>query len=161
MKKLDKKAYVEKRYDKGHLTIVGLVVAIIALAAVIGGVILFVKGCNASGVWPIMWRIALGIILTLFGGSIGWVAIMILVTANNMINVKDGNVSDVGNSAVGTVNINKCPKCGEKLEDEAEFCHKCGTEVDQLIKCGCGHKNKPLDMLERKIASMLKRNRKL
>ncbi len=142
MKKLDKNAYVEKRYDKGHLTIVGIVVAIIALAGIIGGIALFVSGCTADGVWSIIWRVVLGVILTLFGGSLGWVAIMVLATANSMIRVKDGNVSDVGNSAMGTVNINKCPKCGEKLEDEAEFCHKCGTEVEGYIKCECGHKNK-------------------
>lgn len=142
MKKLDKNAYIEKRYDKGHLTIVGIIVALIAIAGLVGGVWLFVKGCLISGIWSTIWRIALGIVLVFLGGSFGWVAIMILSTANSMINVKNGNVSDVGNSAVGTVNINKCPKCGEKLEDEAEFCHKCGAEVDGYIKCACGHKNK-------------------
>lgn len=142
MKKLDKNAYQEKRYDKGHLTILGLVLAVLAIAGIVGGVVLFVQGCTAGGVWSIIWRIALGIILTLLGGCFGWVAIMILVTARSMINVKDGSVSDVGNSAVGTVNINKCPKCGEKLEDDAEFCHKCGAEVEGSIKCACGHKNK-------------------
>jgi ribosomal protein L40E len=142
MKKLDKNAYVEKRYDKGHLTIVGIIVALLAIAGLVGGVVLFVQGCMIGGLWSILWRVVLGIILVLFSGSLGWVAIMILSTANSMINVKDGNVSDVGNSAVGTVNINKCPKCGEKLEDDAEFCHKCGTEVEGYIKCVCGHKNK-------------------
>ncbi|MBQ8522826.1 MAG: zinc ribbon domain-containing protein [Clostridia bacterium] len=142
MKKIDKNAYHEKRYDKGHLTIVGIIVAMVALASIIGGIVLFVQGCMIGGVWSIIWRVVLGIVLILFGGSIGWVAIMILATANSMIKVKDGNVSDVGNSAIGTVNINKCSKCGEKLEDEAEFCHKCGAEVEGYIKCACGHKNK-------------------
>ncbi len=142
MKKLDKKAYQEKRYDKGHLTIVGVIVAIVAIASIVGGIALFIKGCTISGVWATMWRVVLGVILLLFGGSFGWVAIMIFSTANSMIKVKDGNVSDVGNSAVGTVNVNKCSKCGEKLEDEAEFCHKCGAEVDGYIKCECGHRNK-------------------
>ncbi|MFQ6723710.1 MAG: zinc ribbon domain-containing protein [Clostridia bacterium] len=141
MKKLDKNAYMEKIYDKGHLTIVGIIVALIAIVAIVGGIVLFVKGCIISGIWATIWRIVLSIILILFGGSFGWVAIMILATANSMIKVKDGNVSDVGNSAVGTVNINKCAKCGEKLEDEAEFCHKCGAEVDGYVKCTCGHKN--------------------
>lgn len=142
MKKLDKNAYQEKRYDKGHLAIVGLIVAIIAIAGLVGGVWLFVQGCLVGGVWSTIWRIILGVILVFLGGSFGWVSVMILVTANSMIKVKDGNVSDVGNSAVGTVNINKCSKCGEKLEDEAEFCYKCGAEVDGMLKCTCGHKNK-------------------
>ncbi|MBQ7798527.1 MAG: zinc ribbon domain-containing protein [Clostridia bacterium] len=142
MKKLDKNAYQEKRYDKGHLTIVGLVIAILALAGLVGGIVLFVNGCIVSGIWATIWRIVLGLVLVLLGGSFGWVAIMILATANSMIKVKDGNVSDVGNSAMGTVNINKCSKCGEKLEDEAEFCHKCGAEVDGYLRCDCGAKNK-------------------
>ncbi|MBO5910310.1 MAG: zinc ribbon domain-containing protein, partial [Clostridia bacterium] len=131
-----------KRYDKGHLAIVGIVVAILALVGIVCGVWLFVKGCIISGIWATIWRVIVGAILAIFGGSLGWVAIMLFATANSMINVKDGNVGDVGNSAMGTVNINKCPKCGEKLEDNAEFCHKCGTGVDDIFKCECGHKNK-------------------
>lgn len=142
MKKLDKNIYQEKRYDKGHLAVVGIVVALLALAGLVGGIWLIVKGCTISGVWATIWRIGIGVIFTLFGVCFGWVAIMILATSKSMINVKDGNVSDVGNSALGTININKCSKCGEKLEDEAEFCHKCGAEVDGVIKCTCGHKNK-------------------
>ena len=142
MKKIDKNAYQEKRYDKGHLMIVGLLVAVLALALIIGGVILFIKGVKVDGVWPTAWRIVLSVVMVLFGLPFGYVAFMMMVTANSMISVKDGNVSDVGNSAVGTVNINKCPKCGEKLEDEAEFCHKCGAEVESVNKCHCGHKNK-------------------
>ncbi len=142
MKKLDKNAYQEPRYDKGHLTLVGLIVMVLALAGIIGGICLIVKGINVSGVWATIWRILLGAILTLFGGSFGWVAIMLLSTANAMINVKDGNVSDVGNSAMGTVNVLKCAKCGEKLRDDAEHCTKCGTKVSDVVKCDCGHRNK-------------------
>ena len=142
MKKIDKNIYKEKRYDKGHLAVLGIIVALVAIAAFVGGVLLFVKGCAISGIWSTIWRIGLGVVLTLFGGCFGWVAIMILATSKSMINVKDGNVSDIGNSAMGTVNINKCSKCGEKLEYESEFCHKCGAAVDGIIKCDCGHKNK-------------------
>ena len=141
MKKLDKNAYQEKRYDKGHLTIVGIVLALLAVAGLVCGTWLFVRGCIISGVWSTIWRVVLGAGLVFLGGSFGWVAIMILATANSMINVRDGNVSDVGNSAIGTVNINKCSKCGEKLEDQAEFCHKCGAAVEAHIKCDCGHAN--------------------
>ena len=142
MKKIDKNAYQEKRYDKGHLMLVGIVVAILALALVIGGIALFVKGVKIDGAWSKIWRIGLSTIMVLFGLPLGYVSFMMMVTANSMITVKDGNVSDVGNSAVGTVNINKCPKCGEKLEDDAEFCHKCGAEVEGANKCSCGYKNK-------------------
>lgn len=143
MKKIDKNAYQEARPDKGHLVIVAVVVAVLALALIGGGVWLFIKGIIVSGVWATIWRIGLSIVMLLLGLPFGYVAFMMLVTANSMIKVKDGNVSDVGNSAVGTVNINKCSKCGEKLELGAEFCHKCGTEIEGMIKCECGHKNKP------------------
>ena len=94
-----------------------------------------------GGVWSKIWRILLGVVITLLCGSFGWVSIMMIVTAHSMINVKDGNVSDVGNSAVGTVNINKCSKCGEKLDDDAIHCTKCGTQIDSVVKCECGTVN--------------------
>lgn len=141
MKKLDKNAYQERRLDKGHLAIVSILVAILALALIIGGVWLFIKGITVSGIWSTIWRIMLSIFMVLIGLPFGYVAFMMFVTSRSMIKVKDGNVSDVGNSAIGTVNINKCSKCGEKLEDQAEFCHKCGAEVEGYIKCSCGHKN--------------------
>lgn len=142
MKKIDKNAYQEKRYDKGHLMIVGLVVAALALALIIGGVVLFINGIKVDGVWATIWRIVLSVLMVIIGLPFGYVSFMMIVTANSMISVKDGNVSDVGNSGVGTVNILKCDKCGEKLEEGAEFCHKCGAEVDGYVKCYCGHKNK-------------------
>ena len=142
MKKINKNAYQEKRYSVDGLITVALIVAIVSLAMIVGGICLFVKGCSVSGVWATIWRIAIGLVLALFGGSFGWVSIMMFFTASDMIKVKKGNVSDVDNSAMGTVNVAKCSKCGEKIEDESEFCHKCGAKIDGYIKCSCGHKNK-------------------
>lgn len=141
MKKIDKKAYHEPRYDKSHLTLVALVVAIIALALVVGGVWLFVKGILVDGAFATTWRIILGVVMAILGLPLGYVAFMMLVTASSMINVKDGNVSDVGNSAVGTVNVLKCSNCGTKLDDEVDHCPNCGKKQDGIIKCECGHKN--------------------
>lgn len=141
MKKLDKKAYSEKRYDKSHLMILGLIVFVIALAMLIGGIALIVRGAIIAKVSAIIWRAIVGGVLALLGLTFGWVSIMIMITAGSMIKVKDGNVSDVGNSAVGTVNVNKCPNCGTKLEEDAEFCTNCGTQIEGFIKCECGCKN--------------------
>lgn len=138
MKKIDKNAYTEKRHDKSHLMILGLIVFVISIAMIIGGVVLFVKGVKVDGVWSTIWRIALGVAFALLGGTFGWVSIMLMVTAGSMINVKDGNVSDIGNSAMGTVNINKCSRCGTKLDADAEFCTNCGASVEATVKCGCG-----------------------
>lgn len=138
MKNIDKDVYKEKRIGRGHLIAVAVVVGVIALAMIIGGIVLFVKGCKISGVWATIWRIAIGIVLALFGGSLGWVAVMMFFTGNSLIKVKDGNVKDLGNSAIGTVNVLKCNKCGEQLPEDSTFCTKCGTEVDGVVVCDCG-----------------------
>lgn len=141
MKKLDKNAYSENRHDKSHLMILGLIIFIISLAMLIGGVALIIRGVIIAKVSAIIWRAIVGGVLSLLGLTFAWVAIMVMVTAATMIKVKDGNVSDVGNSAVGTVNINKCPNCGTKLDEDAEFCTNCGAQIDGYIKCECGCKN--------------------
>ena len=141
MKKLDKNAYSEKRYDKSHLMILGIIVFAISLAMLVGGVVLIVRGAVIAKLSAIIWRAIVGGVLALLGLTFGWVAIMIMITAGSMIKVKDGNVSDVGNSAVGTVNINKCHNCGTKLDEDAEFCTNCGAQVEGYIKCECGCKN--------------------
>ena len=141
MKKIDKKAHQEPRYDKSHLTLLGIVVALIAVALIVGGVWLFVKGVLVAGVVAKIWRIILSIVMVLLGLPFGVVAFMMLATASAMIKVKDGNVSDVGNSGKGTVNILKCQKCGAKLNEDNECCTKCGTRVDAVKKCQCGAKN--------------------
>ena len=143
MKKLDKKVYSEKRYDKGHLMILGLIIFAISLAMLVGGVALIVRGAIIAKASAIIWRAIVGGILSLLGLTFGWIAIMIMITAGSMIKVKDGNVSDVGNSAMGTVNVNKCPNCGAKLDEDAEFCTTCGAQVEGCIKCECGCKNSP------------------
>lgn len=141
MKEINKNAYQEKRYGRGTLMTVAIIVAIVSLAMIVGGIWLFVRGCIVSGVWATIWRIALGVIIAIFGGSFGWVAIMMFFTSASMIKVKDGNVKDVGNSAMGTVNVLKCDKCGEALEDGSTFCTKCGTAVDGVVTCECGAVN--------------------
>jgi len=141
MKRIDKNAHNETRLDKSHLMIVGLVVALISIAMLIGGGWLIVRGVLVNGVWATIWRIAIGLALLLLGGTFGSVSIMMISTSYSMIKVKDGNVRDVGNSAIGTVNVAKCDKCGAKLEDGADYCQKCGDKVDGFKKCECGHKN--------------------
>lgn len=141
MKKIDKKTYSENRYDKSHLMILGLIVFVISLAMLIGGIVLIIRGAIIAKLSAIIWRAIVGGVLALLGLTFGWVSIMIMVTAGSMIKVKDGNVSDVGNSAIGTVNVNKCPNCGIKLEEDSEFCTNCGAQVEGCIKCECGCKN--------------------
>ena len=141
MKKLDKNIYKETRLDKSHLMIVGLVVALIAIALLGGGGWIVARGVIVSGVWSTMWRIVLGVAMVLLGGTLGVVAIMMMSTAYGMIKVKNGNVSDVDNSGKGTVNVLKCHKCGAKLDEPMDHCNKCGASLDEKIKCACGHKN--------------------
>jgi len=141
MKKIDKNAYRETRTDKSHLMIIGWLIALVSIAMLVGGGWLVVKGIMISGIWATIWRIVLGLGLVLLGVSFGAVSIMMISTSFSMIKVKDGNVRDVGNSAMGTVNVAKCDKCGAKLEDGADFCQKCGDKIDGVKKCECGHNN--------------------
>ena len=141
MKKIDRNAYQEKRYDKSHLMLLGMFVALISLALVIGGVWLFVKGVSVAGALQKTWRIVLAVIMVIFGLPIGYVSFMMIATAHSMINIKDGNVSDVGNSGMETVNVYKCKKCGTKLTGDEEHCTNCGAKINGLVKCECGAKN--------------------
>lgn len=142
MKKIDKKVYQESQLDKGHLVTVGLVVMLIALALLIGGVWLFVKGVQIKGVFATIWRLVLASGMVLLGLPIGYVAFMMLVTANSMIDAKQGSVSDIGNTGKGTANVYKCHKCGNKMDEPTDHCANCGAKLEGAVKCECGHKNK-------------------
>jgi hypothetical protein len=157
MKKIDKKAYAEPRHDKSHLQTVAVIALLVATLLIVGGIVLFVNGCQASGVWTKIWKIILGLAFVVPGVPVGIAGIMMLITASSMINVKDGSVADVGNSAMGTVNVLKCNKCGEKLDEDSTFCTKCGTEVEGLVKCECGCVNNVEDKYCKKCGLPLKK----
>ena len=139
MKAERKNIYQEMRYGKKALTIVGFVVMILSLIAFAGGVLLVVFGSmNDGGAWEIIWRVVLGAILIIFGAIFFGVGFTMLAVTRSMVDVEEGNVSDMGNRAKGTVNITKCPKCGTKLDENAKFCKKCGANLEGKVCPNCG-----------------------
>ena len=92
---------------------------------------------NPNGVFEIVWRVILGVVLFILGGIAFSVGITMFAITRSMINVDEGNVAD-GNRAVGTVNVLKCEKCGTKLSDDAKFCKNCGEPVELSVCESCG-----------------------
>lgn len=136
-KDINKNVYKEASYGKKTLTVMSVIVILLSIAAIVGGIVLFVQGCRVSGVGSKIWRIALGVVLALIGFVFGYASFMAFFTSLSMIKPNSGNVKD-GNRAKGTINILKCDKCGHENPINAEFCKNCGESMQDFIECECG-----------------------
>ena len=138
-KPLKKDLYREMKYGKRELTIISVVVLIFSVALLGVGLFMIIRGAlNPNGAWQIIWRILLGVASMIIGGVLLGVGITMFAVTRSMINIEDGNVSDVGNRAKGTVNVLKCEKCGTKLSKDAKFCKACGEPVELAMCETCG-----------------------
>lgn len=137
-KPLQKDIYREMKYGKKELTIVSIVLMVLSLALAVGGVLLVIFGAiKQIEAWQIIWRVILGVVMFIVGGIFLGIGITMFAVTRSMINTNEGNVAD-GNRAMGTLNVNKCPKCGAKLADDAKFCKNCGAEIEQHKCPNCG-----------------------
>ena len=128
---MKKDIYKEMRYGKKSLTTMSVILLIFSVAVLAFGVILVVRGAiNPNGAWQIIWRVLLGGASVVGGGILLGVGITMFSVSRSMINVEQGNVSDVGNSAMGTANIHKCEKCGRKLSEDKTLCDDCEKEKE-------------------------------
>ncbi len=141
MKEIQKDVYHEAKYGRGTLLTISIILLLLALGALVGGIILLVSGIKAVAIASMILKIIFGALLILGGIGLGAFALVMLFTSLSMIKNKYGSVKD-GNRAFGTVNVVKCDKCGEELPDNADFCSKCGTQVNGVKKCACGTENK-------------------
>ena len=141
MKEIQKDVYHEAKYGRGTLLTVSIILLVLSLGALVGGIVLLVSAFTSASILALVLKIIFGALLTLCGGGLIVFALIMLFTALGMIKNKFGSVKD-GNRAIGTVNVVKCDKCGEELPDNAEFCSKCGTQVDGVKQCKCGTNNK-------------------
>lgn len=139
MKEINREVQPSFNKGKTHLMIFAIVLCIISLAMLVGGVVLIVNGCLADGVFSIVWRVILGALLVIFGGIFGWVSFMMIATSLHMIKAGQGSVADKINTAVGTVGVIKCDKCGAQMDEKDEFCPKCGKNSSKYVNCDkCG-----------------------
>ena len=137
MKKIDKNAYNEAKYGRNHLMVFAIIALLLSLALLGGGIALTIIGAVSSKLSHIISLCIVGAILIIAGVVFTIFALIMLFTSFSMIKVKEGSVKD-GNRAIGTVNIIKCDKCGEELVNNAQFCSKCGTPVENTVNCDCG-----------------------
>lgn len=142
MKKINQEKQYSSNRGRTQLMIVSIIVFLLSVAMFIGGIVLVVKGCLAHGAINIIWRVILGALLILLGGTFVSVAVMMFFTSISMVKNGQGNVADATNTAVGTVGVAKCEKCGTQLDEKDEFCPKCGKKSAQYVNCAkCGAVN--------------------
>ena len=140
MKQIDKNVYKEARYGRKHLMMFSIVALLLSLGALAGGIVMIVLGATSGDTTKIIWMCVVGGVLALLGLVFTMFSIVMFFTSVSMIKVENGSVKD-GNRAIGTVNVLKCDKCGEELDDNSTFCVKCGTKVEGGKMCECGTLN--------------------
>lgn len=139
-KNIDKNAYQKPKTGKHQLTIVSLVILILSLCTLILGVVLIVRGIIVAGIASKIWRIVLGGLLALLGVIFSYASFMALFTSFAMLKNDSMNVKD-GNSAIGTLNVLKCDRCGYEVQQGANHCNHCGASLEDFIECECGTRN--------------------
>lgn len=50
---------------------------------------------------------------------------------------------------------NKCPKCGDEIDEDEDVCSNCGYKLNNVIICECGKENQPGDKYCRKCGKPL------
>ena len=104
----------------------GILMAVVALLALIFGIVLIVHGAKSLGDAAGIIKLAFGILLVLLffplcGFSIKcvWVGFALVATKGSL---KEGNIAKEG----GTINMKKCDKCGTEIKYGEDKCSNCG-----------------------------------
>lgn len=133
---------IEKQ--KRALTIFGLVLLILAVVAFVGAVLLVVFGSiNLSKATYVAGGLELGFgILLLFGSVIGLVYGITLTWTSSYLKAVNGSIAE-DNLSKGTVNMIKCPNCGNEITSKDKACPNCGKSLATKKVCpSCGKDNR-------------------
>ncbi|MBR1925477.1 MAG: zinc ribbon domain-containing protein [Clostridia bacterium] len=128
--------------EKGKKQLIGLSVTIIvvSLAFLAGGVFLIVSGAigisESAYAVGIVLKMVFGVILILLG-IVGLGAGIVMVWTGGAIKAKYGSIME-GNLGFGTVNMQKCPKCGSQIKEDEKFCGICGYHFEKPKCPNCG-----------------------
>ena len=128
-----------KNYNRGkkQLFTVSLIICLASILAIVGAVVLIVRGVQVNGIGSRVWRFVLAILLLIFGLIFGYAGFAAFFTSFGMMKQDSGNIKET-NRAIGTTNINKCDKCGHENEQGAQFCKNCGESMKDYLECECG-----------------------
>ena len=125
---------------KKQLIWLSVIIIIVSLAFFAGGVVLIVSGAmdiaEAASVVGIVLKMVFGVVLILLG-CIGLGAGIIMIWTGGAIKAKYGSIME-GNLGFGTVNMQKCPKCGSQIKGDEKFCGICGYNFEKSKCPNCG-----------------------
>lgn len=111
--------YREKRYGKFTFRLFSIALVLLAIGAVVGGIIAF----NNMQHWS---RFVILVVCCVVGLSLGGFGLTLFGISFSLIS-KAQSVRD-GNAAKGISGTRLCDKCGRVISKEAEFCEHCGQK---------------------------------
>ena len=128
---------------KKNLVLTSVFITILSLLLTAGSIFLIVWGVK-----NLRDSLAVSIVLIIVGALLalmflaGVVFGFVFFFTGKSLVALNGSVAE-DNLGIGTANMNKCSKCGTKVENGDKFCPKCGQDVSDAKKCDkCGVLNK-------------------
>lgn len=117
--------------QKGVLVGIGIAILVIAIAALVGGIIMLCNiGTQEAGSVGFVLFIVFGSLLTVLG-VIGLVAGVRTTWVACALKATKGTVTEKNLALDHTHSMTKtCPKCGCSNTQESKVCSNCGTELE-------------------------------
>lgn len=122
--------------QKTILIVAAIIIILLGVAALIGGIVMMVS--NANQLAKTDEKLALNIIMIILGALLGIFGLFGLsfgfywAIVGGAVKATNGSIAET-NLGVGTVNGNKCPKCGCTNTPDAIKCGNCGTSFIEEI----------------------------
>ncbi len=129
---------------KTQLLVLVIICITIGLCLLIGGIVCTVKNISnmtQDNIASSIFLVILGIVLALCGiTSIGFSTYWLFIALS--LKATKGNIADKNEVANKTVNMEKCPNCGEEVNSTDLVCGKCGHLLSDTKVCpSCGATN--------------------
>ncbi len=114
------------RIEKGKKQLIWLsiIVLVVSIGILAGGIALIVSGANAivdADVLSIVLQIVGGSIMSM-AGLVGVVLAIVMVWTGGSLRATRGNIAEDNSLAKGTINMEKCQKCGCETKNHKHTC---------------------------------------